>query len=354
MASSVRRAGADSRRLEIRPPAAELYYPPIVRLTIQRSPGVGSLAERTLSWVAGCSILVAAVGLAGCGGGSGPAPGPIVFSGRTAAGGGQQLYVVNRDGTGLRRLTRAGGNAEPAWSPDGTRVAFKRWNEADCRRPRHDCARIWVVDADGMHERPLTSRFLRSEEPDWSPDGRSIVFVRWRDNQNPYATGTDVYVMRSDGTGVRRLTEQVGDAASPAWSPDGKLIVFTARRGGAFDIYVMRPDGGGIRQLTHTPMPDFSPAWSPDGARIAFQDTANEIVVMKTDGSDAQPLTRPLVGDGQPAWSPDGKEIVFVRRRVGTQELSVMRSDGSQARGLSITPAGEPADPDWALAPAAG
>jgi TolB protein len=292
--------------------------------------------------------LALAAALAGCAGGSGSEPGSIVFSAPSAGGGARHLYVAGADGSGVRRLTSTDGDAEPTWSPDGSRVAFKRWsNEGGCVRPHLDCAQIWTVAADGTGERRLTPRSRRSQEPDWSPDGERIAFVRWQDDENPWANETDIYVMRADGTGIRRLTEVPGDEGSPAWSPDGTRIAFTSDRHGSYDIFVMNADGSGIRRLTHTPVPEFAPAWSPDGKRIVFQNARNELVVMDAAGGGQRTLTRPFAGDAQPVWSPDGKRIAFLRRRADRAELYVVRDDGSDPRALEIAQIGEPSDPDW-------
>lgn len=91
----------------------------------------------------------------------------------------------------------------------------------------------------------------------WSPDGRKIAFVSYRDGN------MEIYVMNADGSGVTRLTNHPGSDAHPAWSPDGRKIAFQSDRDGNSEIYVMNADGSGVTRLTYSPAYDGEPAWSP-------------------------------------------------------------------------------------------
>ena len=105
---------------------------------------------------------------------------------------------------------------------------------------------------------------LDVQAPAWSPDGRTIVFVSWRDGNG------EVYAMDADGSGPRNLTQNPAKDVRPAWSPDGRRIAFVSRRDGNSEIYVMNADGSGKRNLTRDRASDDYPTWSPDGRRIAF------------------------------------------------------------------------------------
>ena len=105
---------------------------------------------------------------------------------------------------------------------------------------------------------------LEVEAPAWSPDGRTIVFVSWRDGNG------EVYAMDADGSSPRNLTQNPAKDVRPAWSPDGRRIAFVSRRDGNSEVYVMNADGSGKRNLTRDRARDDSPTWSRDGRRIAF------------------------------------------------------------------------------------
>ena len=210
------------------------------------------------------------------------------------------IDVLNSDGSGRRRLVpfQAG---EPSWSPDGGRIAFDGWFSISSTD-------LYVVDADGSNLRRLTGRAGRSFDtrlPAWSPDGRTIAFV-----------SHNIYLIEADGTGLRRLTRSPPDPGSRGdfpfvWSPDGERIAFV-RRSDAWgvDIYVVRADGSGLRRLTRSGTAD-EPAWSPDGRRIAFSQTVTErdydqadLYVVNADGSGLRRLTKTPHLEWELVWSP--------------------------------------------------
>src|SRR5205823_1424313 len=138
-----------------------------------------------------------------------------------------------------------------------TKIAFSAF-----RRGSLD---IHTMNANGSDQRNVTANSLGNESPAWSPDGSKIAFVR---GVPPYFFGYDIYVMNADGSGERALTAGADIDFFPSWSPDGRRLAFY-RNGW---IWVMNADGTGSSNLT-SQWWDSSPTWSPDGARIAF---ANE------------------------------------------------------------------------------
>ncbi len=141
------------------------------------------------------------------------------------------------------------------------------------------------------------------------------------------------------------------DVQAPAWSRDGRTIVFVSWRDGNGEVYAMDADGSGPRNLTQNPAKDVRPAWSPDGRRIAFvsrRDGNSEIYVMNADGSGKRNLTRDRASDDYPTWSPDGRRIAFLRGRLHSNNpggrgvrrcygyhLYVVNADGSGLRRLT-------------------
>ena len=203
------------------------------------------------------------------------------------------VFVMNRDGTGIRRLTRTL-VWDPTWSPDGRTIAV-----AGNNGPTGPDARIGLVGTRGGSVRWVTRKGWEVSEPEWSTTG-DIGFIRrtgWGD-----AT-LEVFVMSGDGSSPRRLTRDRSSDATPSWSPDGKKIAFHAENG----ISVMTTDGSARHRLTRG-SEDFSPGWSPDGRCIAFQRSGTIYVVESDGGTPHKLMKRPRVGrhgaiDGAPAWT---------------------------------------------------
>jgi Tol biopolymer transport system component len=172
---------------------------------------------------------------------------------------------------------------------------------------------IFVMNADGSNPTNLTNNPAIDLSPAWSPDGSKIAFVSTRD----FTPGGDVskafeiYVMTAAGSNPIRLTDNTDQDADPSWSPDSSKLTFTTFRGGNFEIYAMNADGTSQVNLSNNSSSDFQPVWSPDGNRIAFlsfRDSVfnipQEIYVMNSDGTDQRNLTRNPQADGGAMWFP--------------------------------------------------
>jgi Tol biopolymer transport system component len=320
---------------------------------------VAAAAALALAALAACGSSGSKVGL------SGDKPsaarnGPIAYErfagdgddGRTA-----QLYVRQPDGT-TRRITHIKGGAfNPAWSFDGSRIAFE--SGASVPRPglasaiTPDAAaaaggrQIFTIDADGSHLHRLTAACAATKgcvadvAPAWSPDGRSIGFFRvhgpFVDAGVPHeplllATSIDLVVIGSDGSG-ERVVERWGldpqpAAGAPAWSPDGKQIAValgslhhpTKHASYNAAIPVVPAAGGAARRISPWAIGAGNPSWSRDGRHIAFNSFGGHtpyLYVVGPDGQRLKPLLRPSMIRNHidwvdaPVWSPDGRQIAF-------------------------------------------
>ncbi len=254
--------------------------------------------------------------------GSGPPPPPsggvseIAFANWPNGG----IQVMSADGTAGRVLTSVEGDWSPAWSPDGSKLAFDRTvgflYTGD----------IYVINADGSGLKGLTTDNFDDRDPSWSPDGSQIVFGR----------GGAIHVMNADGSGVRALTGG-GYDFHPSWSPDGSRIAFASSRNGTNAIYVMASDGTGVRQITNSSVGDYSPWWSPDGGKIAFQRDEAVVGTVYLVNPDGTGLTKLTLFGRTPSWSPDSRVIVF--EQYG---LTLVNVDGSGMLRLGIG-----FDPAW-------
>lgn len=265
--------------------------------------------------------------------------GLIVYVGPDANGQGQ-VFTIAPDGSNKKQLTQMGGSGYPAWSRDGSQIAF---TSAGRGTPE-----IWAMDRDGANQRQLTAGPIPGNfVPTWSPDGARIAFSSVRTGH------PEIWVMNSDGSNQQQLTatSTPGGSNAPFWYPDGSRIAFASDRSGTTQILTMSPDGSDVRQLT-TPngasFPDSNvPVVSPDGRSIAFwsgiEMQFGQVWVMDIDGSNRRVLSDcpPPTNCDNPAWSPDGREILFETNRSGTRvETWVMNADGSDQRLLFAFPYG--------------
>ena len=235
--------------------------------------------------------------------------------------------------------------ADPKVSPDGCRVAFVV-TRVDLEANRYRST-VWLAAADGSSlPYPLTSGEHGDGQPAWSPDGRRLAF-QGTDQCEPSVPCSYLYTVRRNGTGLHRVTDR--GAAVPAWSSTGTI----AFRGGAADVlFGVRPNGSRLRRLLAPPdQGSYDPDWSPDGSQLVFAAPAHEfgdtqhIFTARADGSRLSRLTD-LEGRGgtSPVWSPDGRYIAFIRNG---EDLYVMRSNGRRER--RIVNVGM--DPDFPSAP---
>jgi hypothetical protein len=155
------------------------------------------------------------------------------------------------------------------------------------------------MNADGSGQMKVTSDPAADFEPAWSPDGSRIAFTSMRDGIN------QVYVMNADGTGQTNLTNSGLHDLQPSWSPDGSKIAFASFVGADFEVVVMNADGSLQTNLTSNDADDLLPAWSPDGNSVAFTSTRDgneEIYVMNADGSAEANRTNHSNSDLEADW----------------------------------------------------
>ncbi len=242
-----------------------------------------------------------------------------------------ELYVFRPGETGVRQLTdNFLDDRDPAWSPDGSRIAFVRFSAG---RPLTSA--IWVLRADGGAAERLTGFPGFDDDPAWSPDGDTIAFVRRGRLLAPQST---VQLLDVPTRAVRELPLPAGRYESPAWSPDGSQVALV--RDGVLSL--VRPDGTELHELTTGT--DSGPAWSPGGGEIAFVE-GHQLMVLNVATGSLRVLAAANPAGGRPAWSPDGTQIVFGRGG----DLYAVDADGTDEHAVT-TARGSDVDADWGVA----
>ena len=258
----------------------------------------------------------------------------LVFESRRH--GNVELYVINADGTGERRLTHSAPdveNSHPSWSPDGSSIVFDSF--------RGGAFHLYVIRPDGSGERQLTHGDAAgvaelARHPEWSPDGRFIAFDSRRDGNGEF------YVIHSDGSGLRRLTNTLDAHEShPAWTPDGEVIL-SAVAGATRTLSALDPATGRTRRLFDTPVSHSSITISPDGRRYFFRSSADStprLHIATIEGAVTNAITPRGNTSYEAAWSRDGSKLAFYYDIAGAHQLFVVDADGRNLRQLTRTSA---------------
>jgi hypothetical protein len=219
-----------------------------------------------------------------------------------------QLYILDLATGATRQLTELGDQARyPAWSPDGSRIAFNSF-------PDSGNSAIWVIGEDGSGLTKVVD-LGRNGRPFWSPDSERLVFNGVHEDTNgddkvDANDHWDLFVINADGSQEKNLTSSPEyDDVVGAWSPDGDWIVFVSMRADSNedgqvngndngDLYLIHPDGSGLKALTRTPdLSEGEPSWTLDGRQIlyvVFSADSSAVWIMNMDGSDQK-----LLLDGQ-------------------------------------------------------
>jgi Tol biopolymer transport system component len=280
------------------------------------------------------------------------------------------ILSIEPNGTHLMRLTTAAGfDDDPAWTPAGDRILFDRTFPPGANDENATSKNLFSMEANGGSVRQLTSerKDVFDAGPAMSPDGTRIAFERF----DLSGRETGIYLMNTDGSSVRRITTTPASAAGgdhdASFSPDGTTIAFVRDGidGGQGVIYVVGIDSKGLRQVTQTSIDVTRPRWSPDGSKLLFAPSetnqapsGRDVYVANSDGTGLTALTHESGKDsaGDPDWSPDGTMIVFNQFQDGTGyiALSVMHADGSDPIVIWHPTSNTndfPVNPAWGTAP---
>lgn len=276
------------------------------------------------------AVAVGVLALTSSAGAFAGANGKILFLSNRS--GDREIYLMNRDGTDVTRLTFNNLFERAAtWSRDGTKIAFAG------RSPDGNFD-IYTINANGSALQRLTTDPARDDDPAWTADGSQILYDR-----GLFTETVSIRIVNADGTNDRALDVGPGDNFAPETAPHGDRIVFASDRTGIFDLYTTSLNGGPVRQITSDSGFDFDPRWSPTGNDIAFlRDNGtgdNDLYVVHANGTGLHQLTAtPSLVEFGPAWAPDGSEILFFSTSGGPTQLYAMSPAGGAPTRLSTTP----------------
>jgi len=226
----------------------------------------------------------------------------------------------------------------PAWSPDGSRIAYVSFDQ---KKP------IVVVQNLAQGTTRVVANFRgNNSAPSWSPDGRSLLVALSKDGL------TQIYRVPATGGEAQRLTESTGIDTQPAYSPDGQWIAFTSDRGGSPQVYRMPAAGGPAQRLTFEGTYNVGPRFSPDGKSIAYVQRDGgrfRIATMELANGQVQILTDGTLDDS-PTFAPNGKMILYEAQAGGRGQLAAVSGDGRVRQRLTSA-AGDVQDPAWGPMP---
>jgi TolB protein len=242
-----------------------------------------------------------------------------------------QICIMNADGSGFRQLTSDNvRHYYPSLSPDGQSVLYSAFREQNVYE-------IYEMNLNSGNVNRLTNRLGVSNAPEVSPNGESITFMRG----NPNTQQNQIWVMKRDGDNPENIPQTLG--WDPTWSPDGKLILFASDRDGGVQLFTVSLKGNAIKRVSNLPSIRGRSDWSPDGSLIVTysgESWNREVYLMGADGSNVRQLT-PSGGNSQgPSFSPDGQWVVFTAYfdHYGDDhgcEIYVIRTNGADLRRLT-------------------
>lgn len=261
-----------------------------------------------------------------------------------------QIFLINIDGTDLVQVTNVDeGACQPDWSPDGLSIIFT----SPClkNQDEYPSSSLWVMKVDGSSLTPLTTSPGGDFDPAWSPDGQGVAFTSLRDGP------AQVYVMNLDGSGLKNLTDDLAHDRQPVWSPTGSQLLFVSRRLSVYELWTIPSTGGDEQRFSRTVARDNThPDWSTDGQLLIYEQQIGGIPrVVASRFEDRGTTEFQICAQGrlaaqpmaEPRLSPDGRWLTFVTWPTGVRhDIAILTTSCTNYRELTSDPFDD-FDPVW-------
>lgn len=247
----------------------------------------------------------------------------------------KEIYTMDFDGESQRRVTFSHTlSLAPDWSPDGKKIVYQSYEK--------DTPGVFLVGRDGTDKFRVPLPTQLNASPSFSPDGKTIAFC------GSVKGNPEIFTVQSNGAGLKRLTENVAIDSTPRWSPNGRELAFTSNRQGSPQIYMMDLEGANVRRVSLAGNWNDEAAFSPDGGRIAFacrNEGDFQICVMELGTGRTLQISEGPGANENPTWSPDGTKVAWEVTRGSSTQIAVANADGSSMR--IVTSAGNNFSPAW-------
>jgi TolB protein len=247
----------------------------------------------------------------------------------------KEIYTMDFDGETQRRVTTSRTlSLAPDWSPDGKKIVYQSYEK--------DNPGVFLIGRDGADKFRVPLSTQLNASPSFSPDGKTIAFC------GSVRGNPEIYTVQTDGSGLKRLTENVAIDSTPRWSPNGRELAFTSNRQGSPQIYMMDLEGANVRRVSLAGSWNDEAAFSPDGGRIAFacrNEGDFQICVMEIGTGRTLQISEGPGAHENPTWSPDGTKIAWEVMRGSSTQIAVANADGSAMR--IVTSTGNNFSPAW-------